>query len=88
MSQEHRCTMKKELNFLQKISIYLIINIHQKKVSPYLIKKGHRCRFYPTCSEYALIAIKKHGFFKGWTKAIWRVLRCNPSNMNSCVDYP
>ena len=36
------------------------------------------CRFHPTCSEYALEALKKHGFFKGSAKAFWRILRCSP----------
>lgn len=36
------------------------------------------CRFYPSCSEYAVIAISKYGFFKGWFLAIKRILRCNP----------
>jgi hypothetical protein len=36
------------------------------------------CRFHPTCSEYALGALQKHGFFKGSALALWRILRCNP----------
>lgn len=36
------------------------------------------CRFTPTCSEYALQALKKHGPFKGLALAVWRILRCNP----------
>ncbi len=36
------------------------------------------CRFYPTCSEYAGEAIKKHGIFKGGILAIYRLVRCNP----------
>lgn len=38
------------------------------------------CRFRPTCSEYAIAAIEKHGLIKGGIKAAWRVLRCNPWN--------
>jgi len=38
------------------------------------------CRFYPTCSEYAIDAINKYGVLKGSIKAIYRVLRCNPFN--------
>ncbi|PIR13543.1 membrane protein insertion efficiency factor YidD [Candidatus Falkowbacteria bacterium CG11_big_fil_rev_8_21_14_0_20_39_10] len=37
-----------------------------------------RCCFRPTCSDYAIEAIKKYGIIKGGPKAIWRVLRCNP----------
>ena len=38
------------------------------------------CRFKPTCSEYAIQAIKKYGIIKGGVKALWRVIRCNPWN--------
>ena len=38
------------------------------------------CRFYPTCSEYSIAAIKKYGILKGGTKSAWRILRCNPWN--------
>lgn len=36
------------------------------------------CRYYPTCSHYAIDALKIHGFFKGFILATWRILRCNP----------
>jgi hypothetical protein len=36
------------------------------------------CRFTPTCSEYAMEALSKHGAWKGSLLAIWRILRCNP----------
>ena len=36
------------------------------------------CRFTPTCSEYAMEAISKHGAWKGSWLALWRILRCNP----------
>lgn len=37
---------------------------------------GHRCPMFPSCSAYALKAIKKHGYFKGWIMACDRLLRC------------
>ena len=36
------------------------------------------CRFEPSCSEYAVLALRKYGLLKGLAKAVWRVLRCNP----------
>lgn len=36
------------------------------------------CRYKPTCSEYAIDAIEKHGVIKGCLMAFWRILRCNP----------
>jgi len=52
-----------------------IIKFYKRAISPYLPPS---CRFTPTCSEYAVEAIQKHGAFKGLGLAIWRVLRCNP----------
>ena len=36
------------------------------------------CRYYPTCSQYAIEALRVHGPFKGFYLAVFRVLRCNP----------
>ena len=38
------------------------------------------CRFEPTCSEYAISALKKYGFFKGWKLTFDRLKRCTPPN--------
>ncbi|MDP3696772.1 MAG: membrane protein insertion efficiency factor YidD, partial [Candidatus Taylorbacteria bacterium] len=37
-----------------------------------------QCRFYPSCSEYAIEAIQKHGFRRGSLRGLIRILRCNP----------
>ncbi|MDP5238904.1 membrane protein insertion efficiency factor YidD [Uliginosibacterium sp. 31-16] len=44
-------------------------------ISPWL---GNRCRYYPSCSAYAIEALHKHGLLKGLRLAVWRVLRCHP----------
>jgi len=36
------------------------------------------CRFHPTCSDYAIEALRRHGFFRGTALVVWRILRCNP----------
>ena len=51
------------------------IRFYQKYISPL---KPPTCRFTPTCSQYAIEAIRKHGPFKGFILAVWRILRCNP----------
>lgn len=59
---------------------YALINLikaYQKLISPMFPPS---CRFYPTCSEYAVQAITKYGALKGGVKAVWRILRCNPFN--------
>jgi putative membrane protein insertion efficiency factor len=53
------------------------IKAYRKYISPF---KGPCCRFYPTCSEYALDALEKYGILKGGFMAIRRILRCNPLN--------
>ena len=55
--------------------LILPIRFYQKYISPL---KPPMCRFTPTCSQYAIEAIRKHGPFKGLALAIWRILRCNP----------
>ena len=52
-----------------------LIKIYQKAISPL---KPPCCRFYPTCSAYAVEAFKKRGFFVGLALSVWRILRCNP----------
>ena len=51
------------------------IRFYQRYISPL---KPPTCRFTPTCSNYAIQAIRKHGPFKGLALAVWRILRCNP----------
>jgi putative membrane protein insertion efficiency factor len=55
--------------------LIFIIKIYRKYVSPY---KRPSCKYYPTCSQYAIEAIEKYGSFKGIFMSIWRILRCNP----------
>ncbi len=54
-----------------------LIKVYQKVISPYLLP-GPKCRFTPTCSEYARQAYVKYGFFKGTYLATKRILKCHP----------
>jgi putative membrane protein insertion efficiency factor len=51
------------------------IRAYQKVISPAF---GDRCRYYPSCSEYAAQAITRFGILRGLVLAAWRLLRCNP----------
>jgi putative membrane protein insertion efficiency factor len=51
------------------------IRVYQRVVSPVL---APRCRYHPSCSEYAVQAVRRHGVLRGIVLAIWRLLRCNP----------
>lgn len=59
---------------IKKLCIRLI-EFYQKRISPSL---GHRCKYYPTCSEYTKQAIEKYGVLKGIFKGFLRILRYNP----------
>ena len=60
----------------------LLITFYQKFISPAF---APRCKYYPSCSSYALTAIQNYGL-KGIAMAAWRVLRCNPWSHGG-VDY-
>jgi putative membrane protein insertion efficiency factor len=46
------------------------------------------CRFYPTCSEYALEAVMTHGALRGWLLAVYRLLRCSPASRGGFDPVP
>jgi len=52
-----------------------IIRLYQRFISPLLPR---HCRFYPTCSEYSVLALQKYGWRKGGLLAIKRILKCHP----------
>jgi uncharacterized protein len=62
----------------------LPIRAYQRVVSPML---GPRCKYYPSCSEYAAQSIREFGVFRGVVLAGWRLLRCNPWSHGG-VDHP
>jgi putative membrane protein insertion efficiency factor len=51
------------------------IRAYQLLISPAL---GQRCKYYPSCSDYAAQAIQRFGILRGLVLAFWRLLRCNP----------
>jgi len=71
---------------LGKLLIFSV-KFYQKIISP-IKPKRVQCRFYPTCSRYAIISINKYGAIRGTKKSINRLKRCRPNNTESCIDYP
>ncbi|SRR6185437_12367620 len=55
--------------------LLFMIAVYKRLLSPLL---GARCRFHPTCSSYARIAIARFGPWRGSILAAWRILRCQP----------
>ena len=62
-----------------------MIRMYQRYISPVKIT---RCPYCPTCSNYALEAIEKHGALKGSLLASWRILRCNPFSRGGYDPVP
>jgi uncharacterized protein len=61
----------------------LLVRGYRRFVSPLLLP---RCKYHPTCSQYALDALREFGFPRGVVLAGWRILRCNPWSHGG-VDY-
>jgi len=51
------------------------VRFYQRAISPGI---PARCRYHPSCSEYAVQAIRRYGVLRGVVLAAWRILRCNP----------
>jgi uncharacterized protein len=60
---------------LARRAVLLVLRFYQRWVSPAF---GPRCRYYPSCSEYAAQAVEQFGILRGLVLAGWRLLRCNP----------
>jgi len=62
-------------NLVKRLVVFLI-RIYQKFISP--LKGVSSCRFYPTCSQYAIDAITKYGIVKGSFMSVKRIIKCHP----------
>ncbi|MDQ2984640.1 MAG: membrane protein insertion efficiency factor YidD [Actinomycetota bacterium] len=51
------------------------VRLYRRLVSPMF---PNTCKYYPSCSQYAIDALKQYGFLRGAILAAWRLLRCNP----------
>ena len=67
--------IKVKMDRLIKKIIVLIIKLYQSSMRPFI---GGQCRFVPSCSEYAIEAVRQFGVIKGLYMAVKRVLRCHP----------
>jgi len=68
-----------------KRPLILLIRFYQKAISPY---KKPCCKYYPTCSNYAIEAIERFGALKGFWLAFFRILRCNPFSRGGFDPVP
>jgi putative membrane protein insertion efficiency factor len=61
------------------------VRVYQYTVRPVI---GAHCRFEPSCSHYAIEALRRHGALRGSLLAAWRVLRCNPLSAGGYDPVP
>jgi len=94
MSQEMQNSSKNS-NLLVQFSLWCIKKIYRKYLKVWKARKDSKkkritiCSYHPHCSEYGILALEKHGFFKGWIKIMNRVKKCNKyQHLESCIDYP
>lgn len=73
------------LNSVGSKLIIFIVRVYKTLLSPIL---PQACRFYPTCSTYAIEALERHGAVKGLVLAAWRVLRCQPFSSGGLDPVP
>ncbi|MBC7888781.1 MAG: membrane protein insertion efficiency factor YidD [Ferruginibacter sp.] len=67
--------MLKQIGSLLSLPLIALIKLYQLIISPWL---GNQCRYTPTCSQYGIEALQKHGPLKGLWLTIKRIARCNP----------
>lgn len=65
--------------------LIVAIKFYQKYLSP---MKRTRCPYIPTCSQYGLEAVQKHGALKGSILTAWRIMRCNPFSKGGIDPVP
>ncbi len=73
------------LYLLPRNACVVILRVYRAVISPLY---GDVCRYYPSCSAYALGAIQQHGVFKGVALGAWRIARCHPWAKGGVDDVP
>ncbi|KPQ19790.1 MULTISPECIES: membrane protein insertion efficiency factor YidD [unclassified Halomonas] len=78
-------TLVNAVRWLVGQCLVVMVRIYQYTLSPLL---GPRCRFWPSCSSYAIEAIQVHGPFKGSWMAMKRILKCHPGSKGGMDPVP
>jgi putative membrane protein insertion efficiency factor len=74
-STESMQIVKRSIDQVTTCILISLIAFYQKAISPHIPRS---CRYSPTCSQYAVEALKRYGPLRGGFMAVWRVLRCTP----------
>jgi putative membrane protein insertion efficiency factor len=68
-----------------KTLLLILLRVYQLAISPFL---GRNCRFYPSCSEYAVEAVREHGALKGSALTARRLCKCHPFHTGGVDPVP
>ena len=73
--------------FIRPVTLIFIgaVKLYQAIISPLMPMS---CRHMPTCSQYAILALKEHGLFKGFYLSFIRILKCNPFGSSGYDPVP
>ncbi len=75
MSEQADAHSHGRVAYVARLVVTAPIVVYQKVISPAFPR---RCKYEPTCSRYAVLAIREYGIIRGLVLAVWRLLRCNP----------
>lgn len=68
-----------------RLLVLALVRAYRALIAPML---SQRCRFHPSCSAYAVEAVRTHGAVKGSALALWRILRCSPLSLGGPDPVP
>ncbi|MGK5087037.1 membrane protein insertion efficiency factor YidD [Bdellovibrionota bacterium FG-2] len=72
---------------MMRAILCVMLRVYKRLFSP-ILSRWLCCRFHPSCSDYASIAIQKYGATRGLRMTVKRLSRCRPDNIDSCIDFP
>lgn len=85
MTRQRLLTLLRFVAALPGRALLFLLRGYQLFISP---MTGPTCRYYPSCSQYAVVAVQRHGAIRGSLLAGWRLLRCNPWSAGGIDDVP
>ncbi|MGF3056519.1 membrane protein insertion efficiency factor YidD [Microbacterium sp. YY-01] len=79
----HARDLARGISLLPRNGVIGFLTLYRWAISPLY---GDVCRYFPSCSAYAVTAVQQHGAIKGTALTVWRVLRCNPWSKGGVDD--
>lgn len=84
-SGQHRTPIRRVIADVPRRVVVGLLRCYQLVISPLY---GPTCRYYPSCSSYALLAVQRHGVLRGGWLAVRRLARCHPWAAGGVDDVP